>query len=317
MTVTSFGKIFFLFIFVSLAACTLTAIASQFISRGRPGGFGKALVVLIAAAGSFLSCHWNDIGKFTAKDRKHNLAIPSIVIETFMITLASLGIADSIYGKRRKPEPLWPNQSAEDFYRGLIDVVLHDKDEETCLQALEKVKDEYTLADIVVRAEKRTVVLAALNRISDPTLLESLYRTCTATKPEDTSLHFEIARRKHDPVMSSEVVGKTLKSDPDAALSYLVSVNEKTFLESVLLKTLADPKNEEMIAKIAKNRVIIEPPFSQSLGIYCCPDGKLHDFEVHIETEDKGPADDDDMKAHGYSEYTIRTCKVCGYQRIS
>ena len=49
MTVTSFGKIFFLFIFVSLAACTLTAIASQFISRGRPGGFGKALVILIVA----------------------------------------------------------------------------------------------------------------------------------------------------------------------------------------------------------------------------------------------------------------------------
>ena len=104
MEVTSFGKIFFLYIFISLAACTITALAAQFISRGRPGGFGKIIVVLMAAAGSFLSCHWNDIGKFTMEDWKHNLAIPSIVIETFLITLVSLGIAESIYGKRREAE---------------------------------------------------------------------------------------------------------------------------------------------------------------------------------------------------------------------
>ena len=219
MTVTSFGKIFFLFIFVSLAACTLTALVSQFISRGRPGGFGKVLVILIAAAGSFLSCHWNDIGKFTAEDWKHNLAIPSIVIETFLITLASLGIAKSIYGKRRAKELKRDKDKADEYNRGLLDVVLHDENEENCLQALEKVRDDHTLMDITARAEKRNVALAALNRINNPVLLESLYKTCTVTKPEDSSLHFEVAKRKQDPVMLSEVVGKTLKSDPDAALS--------------------------------------------------------------------------------------------------
>ncbi|MBQ6343691.1 MAG: hypothetical protein IJI41_11245 [Anaerolineaceae bacterium] len=156
-----------------------------------------------------------------------------------------------------------------------------------------------------------------LNRISDPALLESLYRTCTRSKPEDTPLHFEIAKRKHDPVMCSSVIGNTLKSDPDEALSCLATIKEKSFLESVLLKTLADSGNEELIAKAAKNTVIIEPPFSKDLLMYCCPDGMLHDFQTHFEVEDKGPADDDDMKAHRYSEYTIRTCKACGYQRIS
>lgn len=317
MAVTSFGRLFFLFIFVSLAACTLTALAAQFISRGRPGVFSKIIVVLIAAAGSFLSCHWNDIGKFTMEDWKHNLAIPSIVIETFIITLASLGIAESIYGKRSAKEVKHRKEKTDEYNRGLLEAVLYDKDEENCLQTLEKVKDEYKLADIVARAEKRTVALAALNRISDPALLESLYRTCTRSKPEDTPLHFEIAKRKHDPVMCSSVIGNTLKSDPDEALSCLATIKEKSFLESVLLKTLADSGNEELIAKAAKNTVIIEPPFSKDLLMYCCPDGMLHDFQTHFEVEDKGPADDDDMKAHRYSEYTIRTCKACGYQRIS
>ncbi len=317
MAVTTFGKILFLFIFASLAVCTLTALAAQFISKGRPGIFSKVLVVLIAAAGSFLSCHWTDIGKFTAVDWKHNLAIPSIVIETFMIALASLGIAESIYGKRRESGFKQQKEKAAEYNRGLLDVVLYDKNEENCLQNLEKVNDNHTLADIVVRAEKRTVALAALNRISDPSLLESLYRNCTGAKPEDTSLQFEIAKRKHDAVLCSEVISRMLKSDPDEALSHLASIKEKSFLESVLLKTLAAPENEGLISKTAKSKVIIEPPFSKSLGIYCCPDGKLHDFEVHIETEDKGPADDDDMKAHMYSEYIVKTCKVCGYQRIS
>ena len=317
MEVTSFGKIFFLFIFVSLVACTITALAAQFISRGRPGGFGKIIVVLMAAAGSFLSCHWNDIGKFTAENWKHNLAIPSIVIETFMITLASLGIAESIYGKRSAKEVKHRKEKTDEYNRGLLEAVLYDKDEENCLQTLEKVKDEYKLADIAARAEKRTVALAALNRISNPALLDSLYRTSTGTRPEDTSLHFEIARRKHDPVMCSEVIVNTLKSDPDAALSYLATIDEKSFLESVLLKTLSDPENEGLIYRTSKAQVSIAPPFSKKLLLYCCQDGRLHDFETHIEVEDKGPADDDDMKAHRYSEYTIRTCKACGYQRIS
>ena len=118
----------------------------------------------------------------------------------------------------------------------------------------------------------------------------------------------------------TEVISQSYEVPPQEifpVITVILSINEKSFLESVLLKTLAEPGNEELIAKIAKNRVIIEPPFSKNLFLYCCPDGKLHDFEVHIETEDKGPADDDDMKAHRYSEYTIRTCKACGYQRIS
>ena len=102
-----------------------------------------------------------------------------------------------------------------------------------------------------------------------------------------------------------------------AALSYLATIDEKSFLESVLLKTLSDPENEGLISRTSKDQVIIAPPFSKDLLMYCCPDGMLHDFQTHFEVEDKGPADDDDMKAHRYSEYTIRTCKACGYQRIS
>ncbi len=102
MHLTAFGKQYILFMLAAIAVCTLIALIAQLIGQGKIGWFGKFVVILTAAAGSFLSLHRDDIGKFTKDEWMHKIALASLIVEAFFITLLSLGNANVIYKRFHK-----------------------------------------------------------------------------------------------------------------------------------------------------------------------------------------------------------------------
>lgn len=184
----------------------------------------------------------------------------------------------------------------------LADVAVKTENANVALKAVETIADDEALAQVVAKATDEQVAAKAFAKMEDSSVLKGVFAQ-TGFNPDRASFLFEAGVRAGDPEACIKALDTALAMRPTAVAVLMASADDPAFLKSVISQWLGDDKHASAIVEKLKGSSILQPPVDESLGDYCCPDGRLHDLQDHIVYEG---ADSDEF--HG-----VVTCKNCGY----
>lgn len=174
--------------------------------------------------------------------------------------------------------------------------------ESVALRAVEKAKDDDSLAEIATGARNEKVATNALVKIGD---VDVLSEACGHMECDEAMVPsvFEKGRDLGDVELCVKVLNAFVKVNAGSVVASLATIDDAEFLKTIVTQWLGTAENPLEISERLKGKAIVEPAIAKDLEDYCCPDGCLHDLE---DTSYAYHADTDER-------YGKISCKRCGY----